>query len=805
MKKLILFFCYIISSSLLFAGNYEGGNASLSGKITDKSGEPVPGVSIYFPDLKAGTVSDADGKYYITNLPSTRVMCQISAVGYQSVSERIDLSKVTQKDYVLTEAVTEINQVVVTGLSGATQLVRTPTPISLVPKTELLQQASTNIIDALASQPGVSQITTGSGISKPVIRGLGYNRVVVVNDGIRQEGQQWGDEHGVEVDEFGVNKVEILKGPASLMYGSDAMAGVVSMFSAPTLQEGKVQGNILTNYQTNNGLYAYSLNLAGNKKGLVWDLRYSDKNAHAYQNKYDGYVYNSGFQEKALSALLGINKSWGYSHLNLSYYHLTPGIVEGERDSLSGKFLKPVVLADGTEGEAIATHHDMVSYSHQMPYQQVYHYKAVWNSNFILGDGSLKTTIGYQQNRRQEFEDVLNPDHYGLYFKLHTVNYDVHYIMPEKNGYSVSFGINGMYQNSQNKGSEFLVPEYNLFDAGAFVVAKKTMGKLDISGGLRYDNRREHGDDLFLNANEEPVSSSAPDASHRFTAFTSNFGGVTGSLGLSYQITSEVYTKLNISRGFRAPNIGELASNGVHDGTVRYEIGDSHLKAENSLQVDYALGYNSEHITAEVNLFANNINHYIFSRKLNSTAGGDSITDGYETYKFVSGNAQIMGGEASFDIHPHPFDWLHFENSFSYVHSVQKNQPDSTKYLPFTPPAKWKSDLRVDLRKTGTIFRNTYFEAGIEHYFVQNDFYAAFGTETRTPAYTLINAGIGTDILYHNRTFCSLYISGSNLADIAYQSHLSRLKYEPVNYATGRTGVYNMGRNISIKLIVPIN
>ena len=142
---------------------------------------------------------------------------------------------------------------------------------------------SANIIDALATQPGISQITTGSGISKPVIRGLGYNRVVVVSDGIRQEGQQWGDEHGIEIDEFDVSKVEILKGPASLMYGSDAMAGVINMFTAPVLPQGKKQLNVLTNYQTNNGLMAYSLNFAGHKNVFVWDLRYSHKQAHAYQ------------------------------------------------------------------------------------------------------------------------------------------------------------------------------------------------------------------------------------------------------------------------------------------------------------------------------------------------------------------------------------------------------------------------------------------------------------------------------------------------------------------------------------------
>jgi iron complex outermembrane receptor protein len=802
MKKLFIFISFIFIAFMSAAEPADGGTV-LVGKVTDKaSGEPLIGVAVYFPELKTGTVTDENGNYKIGALPKISTMLQVTYVGHQSIISQIDLKHTTVFDLKMEEATARMQEVVVTAVSGATQLVRTPTPISVVPQTELLRQSSTNLIDALASQPGVSQITTGGGISKPVIRGLGYNRVVVVNDGVRQEGQQWGDEHGVEIDEQSVNKVEILKGPASLMFGSDAMAGVINLFSAPTLPEGRMEGNVLADYQTNNGLWAYSLNFAGNKKGFVWDLRYSDKRAHAYSNKYDGYVYNSGFQEHAFSGLIGLNKSWGYSHLSFDVYHLTPGIVEGERDSITGKFLKPVTLSSSEEGTAIAGNSDFKSYAHGMPYQQVSHYKAVWNNNIVLGDGSLHTTVGYQQNRRQEFENVLEPNRYGLYFMLHTVNYDVHYLLPSSNGFSASFGVNGMIQRSLNKGDEYLVPEYGLFDAGIFAIGSKTIGKFDISGGIRFDNRHEHGDDLYLNASDEKVTAADPSAYHRFKAFTQNFGGVTGSLGVSYRITDNLNMKFNLSRGFRAPNIGELASNGVHDGTVRYEIGDPALKPENSLQVDYQIGYSSPVISAEIDLFANRINNYIFSRKLNGFAGGDSITEGYQTYKFVSGNARIWGGEASLDIHP--FDRLHFENSFSYVNSVQLNQPDSTKYLPFTPAPKWKSDLRLDLFRHGNVLRNAYLNIGIEHYFTQNHYYAAYGTETATPGYTLLYAGFGTDLMHKGKRLCTLIVNGTNLTDVAYQSHLSRLKYEPENYATGRAGVYNMGRNFSIKLLVPI-
>jgi len=765
MKKIYIILFVVLASINLWADNAGSPHSSLQGRITNTKGEAMAGVGIYFTEIKTGAVTDVDGNYTLDKLPKRTLLVQITALGYKLIAENIDLKVTNKKDFVMTESVVEINEVVVTGQSGATQTIKMPTPVSIITQKELQQQSSTNLIDAISSQPGISQITTGSGISKPVIRGLGYNRVVVVNDGVRQEGQQWGDEHGIEIDENEVSRVEILKGPASLMYGSDALAGVINFFSAPVLSQGRMQLNALANYQTNNGLMAYSLNFAGHKKAFVWDVRYSNKQAHAYSNQADGYVYNSGFSENAVSGLFGISSWWGYSHLTLSTFQLTPGIVEGDRDSATGQFIKAVVLADGTVGEAPATHADFISYKQQIPYQQVKHYKAVWNNNLMLGEGSLKATVGYQQNRRQEFADALTPNNYGLYFQLHSVNYDLHYLLPEKNGFELSFGTNGMYQNSLNKGIEFLVPEYQLFDAGFFAIAKKGWGKLNVSGGLRYDKRFETADALFLNASGEKTTAADAASTQRFAGFSTNFGGISGSVGASYQLSENWNTKLNLSRGFRAPNISELSSNGVHEGTIRYELGDPNLKAESSLQVDYELGYNTEHVSTKINLFANRISNYIFSRKLSSIQGGDSIADQVPVYQFGSGNAQLVGGELYIDIHPHPFDWLHFENSFSFVSAQLQHQPDSTKYLPATPPAKWKSNIRADIAKAGRNIRNGFVSVGVEHYFGQDKIYSAFNTETTTPAYTLLHASIGGDIVWKKKTVCSLYLSGTNLTD----------------------------------------
>lgn len=790
---------YAFSIIYIYCISFGQAQTSLTGTIYEAVNHTVlPGASIYFPDLKTGATSDDDGNYVVNNLPTKKVSVQITYIGYESKVETIDLTNIKVKDFILTETYTEIKEIVVTGLSRSAEANRTATPITVITKNVLLQNTSTNIIDALGTQPGISNISTGPAISKPQIRGLGYNRVVIVNDGIKQEGQQWGDEHGIEIDEYSVNRIEILKGPASLMYGSDAMAGVIHFMGAPTLPDKTIKANILSNYQTNNGLIGYSGNIAGNKNGFIWNARYSGKMAHAYRNKYDGYVLGSGFKEMATNATIGLNKKWGYSHIDAAIYQLNVGLVEGERDSTTGLFIYPVAMNDSIVGSAIAGNTVLKSYDLQLPKQNIQHYKVAWNNSIVAGDGAIDLILGWQQNNRKEFENVFDPEEYALYFKMNTINYAAHYLFPEKNKWSSSIGINGMQQNSQNLGMEVLIPEYSLFDIGGFFTTKKTIGDFDISGGLRYDNRILHSKEYF-----------SPEDGHKiFTSFDRNFSAVSGSIGSTYQINKNMHGKLNISRGFRSPNIAELGSNGVHEGTFRYEIGNTKLHPETSFQIDASFAYDGEHISFKADVFNNAIQNFIYLRKLNTVSGSDSLInaeeDFFEVFTYVQGKTNLAGAEIILDIHPHPFHWLHFENSFSFVNAVLQNTTDSTKFLPYTPAAKLVSELRGDFKQVNKFLGNSYIQFQFENYFAQNHVFSAYNTETETPGYLLLNAGFGTDILSDNKVLFTLYFTVNNIADKAYQSHLSRLKYTEVNYVTERVGVFNMGRNMSLKLNIPV-
>ena len=679
-----------------------------------------------------------------------------------------------------------LNEVTVTGVTGDTKLKHATVPVSIIAPQLLRSKAATNIIDAISHQPGISQLTTGGSISKPIIRGLGYNRVVVMSEGVRQEGQQWGDEHGVEVDGSSINSVEILKGPASLMYGSDAMAGVVILHPQPTLPEGEMKAKVSTEYQTNNGLFAYNLSMAGNQKGFVWNARFSDKMAHAYKNKYDGYVPGSQFRERAGRLMLGVNKSWGHSRLTWTSYHLTPGIVEGERDPETG--------------ELVCNTDNVKTYSKTLPFQEVKHYKLVWDNSLNLSTGYLKAIIGYQQNRRKEYEE--SEDEYELFFKLHTLTYDLRYVTNQWNGWKLSTGIGGMYQKSGNEGEEYLIPDYRLFDFGIYATATKSLGdRWTLNGGVRYDHRRMHGDELI------------EDGDLRFTDFSRHFNGLTGSIGAVCNINEHFNLRMNVARGFRTPNMSELASNGVHEGSIRYELGNQQLKAEYSLQADLGLDFTSRYVSAQLALFANRIDNYIFTHRL-----PEEIEEGYLTYAYTQGDARLLGFEAGVDFHP--VHSIHFSNTFSFVDAQQMHASSDTKYLPFTPAPRWTSELKWELfhhshstvnhhHNANSIHRsllnNLYIAAGLECYLKQSHIYSADDTETTTPGYALLSLSAGTDINVNGKKIAEFYITADNLLNKAYQSHLNRLKYADVNSVTGRRGVFNMGRNVTFKVVIPIN
>ena len=818
-----IYYCFLLILLTLsgFAQNTNSdkrAGASLSGVVSDNKNRPLQGATVTIVDLKRGVASDADGHYTFNNLPNGKYLVEVKLLGYKSVTQNITLGDGKQLDFKLPESFVDEGEVIVTGVSRATLIKRNPVPIVSVSHDYLITNLATNAIDALVKIPGVRAVTTGPNISKPFIRGLGYNRILTLYDGVRQEGQQWGDEHGIEVDQYSEEKVEIIKGPASLSYGSDALAGVVNIIPTQPAAEGKTVGNAVIDYQSNNKYIGGSVFMSQTKNGVEWIGRLSHKQAVDYQNKYDGRVFGTAFNETDGNASIGIHRNWGFSHLNIVVYNDLQEIPDGSRDSATHRFTRQISEEDTVR--QIVSDADLNSYSIEKLHQHVQHFRVYWSNDLIVGNGNhLLINLGYQNSIRREYSHPVLNTIPGLYLQLNTVNYDVKYSFREFNNWSLTTGINGMQQqNKVTNGTEFIVPNYHQFDIGPFVTAKKSFGKLDLSGGIRFDLRSFKNDELYSKTNPATGFDRAVSGVDTvggqlvFPRYSKTFSGFSGSLGVTYNFSNQVSVKANVGRGYRAPNIAEVSANGVHPGTNIYQLGNPDFKPEFSWQEDIGFLYSGEHIVASLDLFNNDIQNYIYNQKLTNPDGSDLVlVKGNQTFQFEAARAHLYGGECSIDVHP--IKSLHFENSLSLVFADNKGvagKPvaDSARYLPQISPAHGTSELRLDFSNKKLHLVKGFVKIQAELFAAQNRAYLAYNTETPTPGYTLFNAGVGGTI--NNKTgkpLCSIYLMGNNLFDVAYQDHLSRLKYfySYPNPKTGVDGIYNMGRNISLKLDVPFN
>jgi len=792
---------------------------TLSGRITDKSGAPLSGATVYIPDLKLGVVADTNGYYRFNSLPSGKYLIEVHSIGFKTITRSIVVSGAVTLNFALNDSYVEESAVVVTGLSKATQIKRNPVPIVAISHDYLASNLSTNAIDAIARIPGIRAVTTGPNVSKPFIRGLGYNRILTLYDGIRQEGQQWGDEHGIEVDQYGVDRVEVIKGPASLSFGSDALAGVVNLIPTQPTPEGKMIGDLTLDYQTNNKYLGGSAMLGSTKNGLEWMARISHKQAVDYKDKIDGRVFGTAFNETDASASLGLHRKWGYSHLDFVLFDDLQEIPDGSRDSATRLFTRQISEADSVPRE-IVSNADLNSYKMEQLHQHVQHYRIYSGNSFTLGDaGRLQVNLGFQRSIRREFSHPVLNDIPGLYLQLNSVTYDIKYFLPEFDDWNVTMGLNGMYEtNNSTKGTEFVIPSYHQFDIGPFLLVKRSFDKLDIAGGLRYDSRAFDNFQLYTRPDpatgfDKPVyGADTVGASALFYNYRKTFGGISGSLGATYNFSDHFSVKANIARGFRAPNIAEISANGVHPGTNIYQLGNPDFKPEFSFQEDIGLVYSSHYLVATLDLFNNFISNYIYNQKLSTATGADSTDGSGDTYfRFVSSKARLYGGEFSIDIHP--VKALHFENSFSLVYgtnkgALSKTLGDSAKYLPFIPPAHGLSELRYEFGSKPTRLSHAFVKIQLEYSAAQNRVMLAYNTETPTAGYALFNAGIGGRFSdKKGKPIVNIYLMGNNLFNTAYYDHLSRLKYfffSPSD--TNPThGIYNMGRNISLKLDFPLD
>lgn len=727
MKK-ILIALFIGFSAFINAQN------KITGKITDKDYNPIKGVTIFVSELHKSSETDENGTYSINSVPNGTIKITYTLLGFTSQNKTILVQNGENKiDIVLVPSLFEMDEVIVATSFHKLQS-QNVMKVEHESMKSLQQKGTATLIEGLATIPGISQISTGTSIGKPVIRGLSGNRVLVYSQGVRVENQQFGDEHGLGLNDAGVESVEIIKGPASLLYGSDALGGVLyfnpEKFAKSNTFEGDFSQKLFSNTLGSNS----TLGLKSSSENWKYLVRGS-YNVHSDYKIADGNrVTNTRYNETDLKTGIGYSNSIFSTVFRYNFNKLDLGIPE--------------------KGIAEQTSSTTTEY----PKQAVANHLLSLNSTLFFNTSKLDIDLGFISNNRSEFEDS---DVANLNMKLNTLNYDLKYHLPKAGKLESIFGIQGMAQTNVNSGMEYLIPNAKTNDFGLFGTSNYEWNSSILQAGIRFDNR---------NISTESYGILGDEGS--FEAVAKNYNSFNCSLGYKTNFTKEFTFRVNVASGFRAPNLAELTSNGVHEGANRYEIGNSNLSTEQNMQTDLNLEYQNSHFEFFAKGFYNKIKNYIYLNPSPITISG------YDVFNYFQTDAKLYGGEFGIHFHPHPLDWLHFESSFETVTGEKQNR----EFLPLIPANNWNNSLRAEF-KIKNWLKDGFATLNVSNTFDQKK---VSGFETYSEGFTLVNLGIGGQINI-GKTHFIFNINGNNLFNKNYISHLSRLKNESIP---------NIGRNI---------
>ncbi len=733
---------------------------SLSGKISNtENQEALEQVSIYFPQLEKGSISDSDGNYMIDALPIGTYNIVASYIGFQTYSASITIKKGSNSlDISMLPSAIEMEEVIVS--TPFHKLERENVmKVEFAKLSSLKSQGAPTLVEGIGSIPGVDVVSTGVGIGKPVIRGLTSNRVLVYTQGIRLENQQFGAEHGLGVNEAGIESVEVIKGPASLLYGSDAMGGVLYLNPEKFAISNSTEGDVNFNYNTNTQGISSGAGIRSSGDKFKYLLRLATVNHVDYAAGDGKRVTNSRFNEKDLKMGLGYQATALKSEIRYNYNQANLGI---------------------PESIGLQT----TSRTPDLPYQKIDNHILSSNTKIFFNNSNLDITLGYISNNRKEFEDHHHEEHEeeheeheeehkeeegheeaALNMKLNTFNYNLQYHLPVWNRFETVVGVQGIHQTNENYGEEILIPDATTQDIGFMGTTHFHLNQNnDFQLGLRYDHRNIDSKAYGLLGEEGYI---AP--------LQKNFNSFNGAFGYKNNISEQFTGRINVATGFRAPNLAELTSYGSHEGTNRFEIGNANLRNEQNLQIDLALEFKNEHYEFFLNGFHNSIKDYIY------IAPSGTFIDETAVYNYLQEDATLYGGEIGFHLHPHPYDWLHIESSYQTV----VGELQSGESLPLIPANNLTNTLRVEFFNNDGCLRNSNAFVSLNTTFKQGKV-GVF--ETVTPGYSLLNAGFGGDIKFLKKSM-NFNLSANNLLNKEYISHLSRLKSD---------GILNMGRSFTL-------
>ena len=697
--------------------------------LNSETNHPIPFANIYVVDLAAGTLADSLGAFEIQNFPSSTVTIKISAFGYATKNIEFKLQNENLIEFHLEAKHVHLDEVVVSTPFGKLAS-ETVTNVDSRRLTEINRIPSSSMSEALTQIPGVYQSSTGPGIGKPIIRGLSGTRVVTYLNGMRIENQQWGDDHGMGITDVGIESVEVIKGPASLLYGSDALGGVLFFTNQSYAKLNHFEAYYQGKFESNTlGIYN-QIGLKWNVNGLKFNIFAGQTTQADYQLPNQFRVYNSRFATTTLKSSIGYNKKNWVGNFHYSYLQNTVGILgDADVDSV----YKELFYSNDTDWKI------------NLPYQYIDNHYFSFENKFFFTHSFVEIILSNTNNRLREFEETTSQP--GLDLSLNNSIYNLKWKKKFTRQLETIIGSQGMYQVNSNAqdAEDVLIPNAVSVDAGLYGLLQFSLPNLIVQGGLRYDNRNIKTSEDF----------------NGFGQLNKSYSSFNYAAGFVYS-TDSLTVRLNVSSGYRAPHTSELLANGAHHGTFRYNIGDPNLKTENAIQVDFSLSVNYDHLEISFNPFFNQINNYIY---LQAT---DSIIEDYQVFIYTQANkAQLFGGDVTFHTHPHFAHWLHVQSSFSYLFAQDGNE----NALPFIPQTRINSQIKIEFESSKK-FQLADIVLQHSFYFNQN---RIGNYETATAAYQVFHLGTNWKIATKGEPI--LFTVGvKNALNTAYFDHLSRLK-----------------------------
>jgi len=713
----------------------------ISGRVTDTTGAPLVDVRVRIVELGRSIATDADGRYALTSLPSGAYSVSFALIGYAPQVRRVTLAEgEVSLDVTLKPSIIELSSVQVTATPTATDPLSSPQPVAVLGAADLRTAQAPSLGETLSGLAGVHSWSTGIGIGKPVIRGLTANRVLVLENGQRLESQQWGDEHSPNVETADADRVEVIRGPASVLYGSDALGGVINVIPKE-LPDGIGQppftrGSVSAAYSSNNREPDATLSVEGASQGFGFRASLTGRSSENARTP-DYTLWNSG------NLAVGGSTSVGYRSAGAS---------------VAGTFTQRDERIELTDEDPAAT-----------PTQRMSTSVGRVDLSLPMGAARLEVTSGYERSRRREFEDATTTT-VGLGLLSQTYTTDVHFHHAPVGRFTGMLGLSGVRTAFDKFGEETLIPNTTANGLGVYAFEQTDVGRWNLSFGARYDYRH-------LDVEQDTVIG--------VTAQTRTYHSVTGNIGVLYHITQPVALVLNVGRGFRAPSSFDLFSNGVHEGTVAFERGDSTLKNETSLNTDLALRIQSGRLAFEAGGFVNLIQDYIYTSPTGATDPGS----GFPIFAATQGDARLVGLETSLQYHPTSF--LHLQGTADYVRgqNTTTDQP-----LPNMPPFRATYTLRYEGGGSSG-FQSPYVSVGGQSNAAQTrldpaeaQFYqqAFGGAGYRSTSYTLVNFGAGF-ALPAGRNLVHFDFTLRNAFDQRYAEYLSRIKTNAPDPGMGRT------------------